>query len=287
MTEFTQNAYAKINLSLDVLSKRADGYHNVSMVMHQVSLADTVTLSPLEQEGIQLTSDSAQIPHDEKNIAFRAAQLMLNRFGIHHGIHIHIHKEIPVAGGMAGGSTDAAAVICLLNQAFQLDLSKETLMSLALELGADVPYCIFARPALAEGIGENLTEICGLPPCKIVIVNPNIEISTKEIYEEIDQVHYAEKPNNHRLIELLKEQNLKEACVYMKNVMQPISIKKCPKIAEILQSLQSLGAIRAMMTGSGATCFGIFSCKSKLENVSALFPDCFVKITSPYWGGAD
>ena len=282
MTEYIKSANAKINLSLDVLSRRSDGYHEVSMVMHQVELADVVKLTKNNVKSISLTSNSAQIPLDERNIAYKAAKLLSDRFDLNCGFDIYIDKRIPVAGGMAGGSTDAAAVLCLINEACSLGLTKEKLMEIGLELGADVPYCIFKKPALAEGIGEKLSEIRGLPQCNILLVNPGVEVSTKEVYETIDTYTDIEHIDNKSLIDCLSKNNLNAAIGYMKNVMQPVSSKICPKIPEIIEKINSLGALHSMMSGSGATCFGIFSEDADLSDVEYFFEGCTVKVTKPY-----
>lgn len=281
---YSKKAYAKINLSLDVLSKRADGYHEVSMLMHQITLADTVSLSLTDEKEIILTSDSDKIPTDEKNIAYRAAKLLFDEFQIDHGVKIHIEKNIPIAGGLAGGSTDAAAVLMLLNEALALKLSKAELMNLGLRLGADVPYCIFGLPALSEGIGEKLTEICGLPECKILIVNPGVEISTKDIYEKIDSYTERQPVDNPAIISALSEGNLREASAQMVNVMQPVAANQCHQIIEINQKLMELGAIHAMMSGSGATCFGIFDAGYDFSETYEHFKHYIVKEAYPYYG---
>lgn len=282
--EYVKFAHAKINLSLDVLSRRPDGYHEVSMVMHQVELADKVTVVPKNVKQVNLTSNSAHIPLDEKNIAYKAAKLLTERFELDCGFDIHIDKRIPIAGGMAGGSTDAAAVLCLINEACELGLTIKNLMEIGLELGADVPYCIFSKPALAEGIGEKLSEICGLPSCKILLVNPGVEVSTKEVYETIDTYKNAERVDNKSLISCLSDENLNEAVRFMKNVMQPVSSKICTRIPEIIKKINELGALHAMMSGSGATCFGIFSENADLSGAECFFPDCTVNVTKPYAG---
>ncbi len=280
---FFQKAYAKINLSLGVLGKREDGYHEVAMLMHQISLFDTVSLSLHQTKGIHLSTDSSQIPTDERNIAYRAAKLLLEEFSIDQGVDIHIEKKIPVAGGLAGGSTDAAAILRLLNEALNLNLSKSDLMKLGLKLGADVPYCIFSAPALAEGIGEKLTQIVGLPKCQILIVNPGIEISTKEIYEMMDSYPERTPVDNVSLIAALKDGDLQKASEFMINQMQPVASTKCKKIPEIIRALKRHGAIHAMMSGSGATCFGIFSDNVELAEVQKAFPDMISCITLPHY----
>lgn len=284
MQQYSQKAYAKINLSLNVLGKRADGYHEVSMVMHQISLADTVSLVRRKEEEIALTSDSDAIPLDKRNLAYRAAQLMREEFSLSDGVKIHIQKEIPIAGGLAGGSTDAAAVFLLMNRAYRLGLSKSELMRLGLRLGADVPYCIFSKPALAEGIGEKLTEIEGLSPCKILVVNPRAELSTKTVYEAMDSCEDTAPAENEKLIAALRAKENQVAFSYMKNAMQTVSVKLCPQISEILSELKAAGAEHCMMSGSGPTCFGIFPREKDFSELYSRFPQYIIRECEPYFG---
>ena len=284
MAEITQKAYAKINLSLDVCGKREDGYHEVSMVMHQISLADTVTLSLNNSGNIVLSSNSDKIPLNEKNLAYKAAKLMIDTFNLKNGFDIFVDKKIPVAGGLAGGSTDAAAVLSLINKALNLNLDTSKLMEIGLKLGADVPYCIFSHPALAEGIGERLTKISGLPMCNILIVNPCEEVSTKEVYDKIDSVENKNVVDNNKLISCLSNNDLVGACSYMENVMQPVSSTLCTKIPSIIDKIKELGAIHAMMSGSGATCFGIFNTDISLTDAKNSFPGYIVELATPHYG---
>ena len=270
-------AYAKINLSLDITGKRDDGYHDISSVMQSVTLCDEVEVLKNERGTISISSDSAEIPNNEENIAYKAAKLMIDTFNLSCGFDIFIKKNIPVAGGMAGGSTNAAAVIKAINEICELGLSTDKLMEIGVKVGADVPFCIYQKPALAEGIGEKITAISGLSDdLWILLVNPNEKVSTKKIYEKIDNEVLYNKTDNEKLACALKNNDINTAKKYMINVMQDVSQKECGKIAEIIKKIDNLGAIHSMMSGSGATCFGIFNEKPDLIKAKKLFDGFFV-----------
>lgn len=270
-------AYAKINLSLDITGKRDDGYHDISSVMQSVTLCDEVEVLKNESGTISISSDSAEIPNNEENIAYKAAKLMIDTFNLSCGFDIFIKKNIPVAGGMAGGSTNAAAVIKAINEICKLGLTTDELMKIGVKVGADVPFCIYQKPALAEGIGEKITAISGLSDdLWILLVNPNEKVSTKKIYEKIDNEVLYNKADNEKLACALKNNDINTAKKYMINVMQDVSQKECGKIAEIIKKIDNLGAIHSMMSGSGATCFGIFNEKPDLIKTEKLFDGFFV-----------
>lgn len=270
-------AYAKINLSLDITGKRDDGYHDISSVMQSVTLCDEVEVLKNESGTISISSDSAEIPNNEENIAYKAAKLMIDTFNLSCGFDIFIKKNIPVAGGMAGGSTNAAAVIKAINEICKLGLTTDELMKIGVKVGADVPFCIYQKPALAEGIGEKITAISGLSDdLWILLVNPNEKVSTKKIYEKIDNEVLYNKTDNKKLACALKNNDINTAKKYMINVMQDVSQKECGKIAEIIKKIDNLGAIHSMMSGSGATCFGIFNEKPDLIKAEKLFDGFFV-----------
>ncbi len=273
-------ANAKINLSLDICGILDNGYHSVSMVMQSVELCDIVSVE--KSDDISVQTDNPLIPDGKENIAYRACELMINEFGISHGFSVKIKKNIPVAGGMAGGSTDAAAVMRGINEICNLNLSTEKLMELGLMLGADVPFCIQKKPAHAEGIGEKLTPIKGLSKdLYILLVNPNILISTKEIYSKIDDKKCFNSVNNEALISALKEQNLEKAIPHMKNVMQSVTEEICPEIRLIIEKLYKNGAEVALMSGSGATCYGVFKSFETAQKAQKAFSDYFTAITNP------
>lgn len=281
MTELTMTAKAKINLSLHVLGKRADGYHTIESVMQPLRFGDVVT-ARLNQTGqIILTTSDPSLPTDEGNLAYRAAQLLLQRYRPGQGVTVHIEKRIPIAAGLAGGSTDAAAVLHLVNQLLDLGLKTEELASLGVTLGADVPFCLYASAALAEGIGEKLTAVQGLCDCYVVLVNPGVPVSTARIYKELDTAAVLESPQTKALLAHLAEGHLTGAVKSMINVMQPVAATHCSAIEELLKKLKQAGALHSMMSGSGATCFGIFAEKPDAEKLSSLFGSMLVAVTTP------
>ena len=252
-------ALAKINLGLDVLGKRENGYHDVRMVMQTIYLYDNVTLEKSPEAGIQLETNLFYLPVNENNIAYKAAKLLMDEFQIQEGIKIHLEKRIPVAAGLAGGSSNAAAVLVGMNRLFSLGLSQEALMERGVQLGADVPYCIMRGTVLAEGIGEILTPLAPLPKCYILIAKPAISVSTKEVYEALDAEEIPVHPDIDGILEGLEESNLEKISGAMGNVLERVTIAKHPVIEEIKVAMKECGAINAMMSGSGPTVFGIFS----------------------------
>ena len=249
---------AKINLALDVLGQREDGYHEVKMIMQSIHLKDDIILEQRDKKEIVLTSNSSEIPLDKKNIAYKAAKLIMEEYAIHTGIHIHIEKRIPVAAGLAGGSGNAAAVLEGMNELYNLNIPKEELMEKGLRIGADVPYCILKKTALAEGIGEKLSILPEMPECIILIANPGLAVSTKEVYEglhkEMDPFH----PDVEKVIEGLEKKNLSEIAENMGNILEVVTIKKHPVIEEIKKCMKENGALNALMSGSGSSVFGIY-----------------------------
>ena len=275
-------AYGKINLSLDVTGTLPNGYHSVSMVMQSVEMCDIVYVEKNDTKIITVTCDNENVPSGRENIAYRAAELMVEEFNLPCGFSIDIEKNIPLAGGMAGGSTDAAAVMRAINEICALNQTEEKLMELGLKLGADVPFCIQTHPALAEGIGEKLSRVTGLSKdLYILLVNPNILISTKEIYNLIDENKNYNTIDNKKLIQALKNKDLNAAKENMKNVMQEVSSTICPQIDEIIKKLCESGADVALMSGSGATCYGVFKDKEKAILAKNAFNNYFTAITNP------
>ena len=251
-------ALAKINLGLDVLGKRENGYHDVRMVMQTIYLYDNVTLEKTPEAGIQLETNLFYLPVNENNIAYKAAKLLIDEFQIQEGIKIHLEKRIPVAAGLAGGSSNAAAVLVGMNRLFSLGLSQEELMERGVKLGADVPYCVMRGTVLAEGIGEILTPLAPLPKCYILIAKPAISVSTKEVYEALDAEEIPDHPDIDGILEGLEESNLEKISGAMGNVLERVTIAKHPVIEEIKDAMKECGAMNAMMSGSGPTVFGIF-----------------------------
>lgn len=253
-------AHAKINLSLDVLGKRPDGYHNLRMIMQTVELHDTVLLNETKN-GISLKCSSRWVPQDETNIAWKAAKLLMDKKDIHRGVAIEITKRIPVSAGLAGGSTDAAAVLRGMNGLFSLDLDEDELKDLGKQIGADVPYCIRGGTRLAEGIGEKLTALEDFTGVDIVLVKPNMGISTAWVYQNLDisKIGDSDRPKTELLIQMLIKRDINGVSQNMRNVLEKVTVPKFAIIQEIKNKLIGLGALGSMMSGSGPTVFGIFS----------------------------
>ena len=251
-------ALAKINLGLDVLGRRENGYHDVRMIMQSVYLYDEVKLDQSEEPGIRVRTNLGFLPTGEGNIAYKAAQMLTDEFGIGPGIDISLNKHIPVAAGLAGGSADAAAVLFGLNRMFGLKLSQKELMERGVKLGADVPYCIMRGTVLAEGIGEELTVLPAMPKCTVLIAKPPVSVSTKVVYEALDAREITVHPDIDGIIEGLKEGNLKRIASSMGNVLESVTIPMHPVIEQIKDEMKAAGALNAMMSGSGPTVFGLF-----------------------------
>ena len=256
-------AFAKINLGLDVLGKREDGYHEVRMIMQTIRMYDQLDMRKSVEPGIHLTTNKKYIPVDENNLVWRAAKLMMDTCGIIEGVSIHLHKVIPVAAGMAGGSSDAAATLVGMNRLFHCGLSKEKLMELGVQIGADVPYCVLRGTALAEGIGEKLTVLPPMPDCWILIGKPGISVSTKYVYTTLDLNTDTVHPDIDGMKKALEDGNLYGITERMGNVLQDVTIPAYPEVERIKEQMKALGAVNAMM--SGPTVFGIFDNEEKAQ----------------------
>lgn len=253
-------ALAKINLGLDVLRRREDGYHEVKMIMQTISLHDDLEIRRIKTPEIQVKTNLYYLPTNENNLVYKAAKLLMDEFGIKEGVAIQLKKRIPVAAGMAGGSTYGAAVLWGMNQMYGLGLSRQELMERGVKLGADVPYCVQRGTALAEGIGERLSVLPSMPKCTILIAKPGISVSTKFVYENLhaNDLKPEQHPDVDRMIEAMKEKNLDLLCERMGNVLETVTIPAYPVIQEIKEHMMACGAAGAMMSGSGPTVFGIF-----------------------------
>lgn len=258
MDKLELKALGKINLGLDILGKRSNGYHDVRMVMQTVNLFDEVTLEKKEEEGIEIETNLSFLPVDGSNIAYKAAKLLMDEFDIKGGIKITLEKHIPVAAGMAGGSSNAAAVLYGMNQMYELGLSQEALKERGVKLGADVPYCIMRGTVLAEGIGEILTPLPPLPKCYVLIAKPPLSASTKEIYEKYDSKTDIVHPDIDAIIDGLQKDDIKKVAENMGNVLEEVMIPDFPVLDEIKKEMMDNGALGSMMSGSGPTVFGIF-----------------------------
>lgn len=258
-------AFAKINLGLDVLGKREDGYHEVRMIMQTIRMYDQLDMRKSVEPGIHLTTNKKYIPVDENNLVWRAAKLMMDTCGIIEGVSIHLHKVIPVAAGMAGGSSDAAATLVGMNRLFHCGLSKEKLMELGVQIGADVPYCVMRGTALAEGIGEKLTSLPGVPMCYVLIGKPGINVSTKFVYGNLHLDEVTDHPDIDGMVQAIRNHDLYGITDRMGNVLESVTCPAYPVIDEIKAQMMKNGAVNAMMSGSGPTVFGIFDDPDKAE----------------------
>lgn len=270
---------AKINLSIDVLGKRNDGYHLVEMIMQTIDLFDIIKIFPLDEDKIIIDSNSKEMPMDSSNIMYKAASLIKQEFNIKRGIKIYIEKNIPIAAGMAGGSSNAAAVLVGLNKLWDLNLSKNELKGIGLQLGADVPFCIEGEASLAENIGEKLTNIDGLSQDTFILVcKPELFVSTKEVYEAIDSKIIKKRPDNKLLIRLLKENNIELLSKNMYNVLESITKEKYPIINEIEEIMINNRALGAMMSGSGPTVFGLYNNEEDAEKCKKILLENFKQV---------
>lgn len=265
MDSVVLKSYGKINLGLDVVKRRPDGYHEVRMIMQTVGLCDTLTMKKQKKDEITMRCDLSFLPTDQKNLVYQAAALMKEKYGISTGVEIDLRKRIPVAAGMAGGSSNCAAAIKGMSQMFDLKLSKEEMCEIGVSLGADVPYCIWGGTALAEGIGEKLTKMPPMPDCWILIAKPGISVSTAFAYKnlQLDQLHHH--PDIDGMIRDLKEKDLDGICSKLENVLETVTIPKYPIIRQIKEHLLTMGAEGSLMSGSGPTVFGIFKDKKTVK----------------------
>lgn len=256
--DISLKALAKINLGLDVVRRREDGYHEVRMIMQTIQLYDRLDIKRTQEPGIQIQTNLSFLPVNENNLIYKAAKLLMDEFSITDGVSVKLDKRIPVAAGMAGGSTDAAAMLIGVNRLFSLGLTKRQLMERGVQIGADVPYCIMRGTALAEGIGEALSPLPPMVKCPVLIAKPSISVSTKFVYQNLKIDDTTIHPDIDRLIDDIKAKNLHDIAAHMGNVLETVTIPNYPVIDEIKKHMLSNGAVGAMMSGSGPTVFGLF-----------------------------
>lgn len=256
--DISLKALAKINLGLDVVMRREDGYHEVRMIMQTIHLYDRLDIKRTKEPGIQIHTNLSFLPVNENNLIYKAAKLLMDEFSITDGVSVKLDKRIPVAAGMAGGSTDAAAMLIGVNRLFSLGLTKRQLMERGVQIGADVPYCIMRGTALAEGIGEALSPLPPMVKCPVLIAKPSISVSTKFVYQNLKLDDTTIHPDIDRLIDDIKAKNLHDIAAHMGNVLETVTIPNYPVIDEIKKHMLSNGAVGAMMSGSGPTVFGLF-----------------------------
>ncbi len=260
----TRKAYAKINLGLDVVRRLPNGYHEVRMIMQNVGIYDVLTFAKAE-EGIMLQVDNQEVPADGNNLICKAAKLLLETAGIQGGVHITLEKNIPIAAGMAGGSTDAAAAFLGINELYEIGYDIEQLKALGVKIGADVPYCIQGGTALAEGIGEVLSELPAPPACHLLIAKPDINVSTKFVYENLRANELEYHPDIDGMIKALDTGDLKGITDRLGNVLETVTVPAYPIIQKIKDVMLAAGAENALMSGSGPTVFGMFMDKNQAE----------------------
>lgn len=256
--DISLKALAKINLGLDVVRRREDGYHEVRMIMQTIQLYDRLDIKRTQEPGIQIQTNLSFLPVNENNLIYKAAKLLMDEFSITDGVSVKLDKRIPVAAGMAGGSTDAAAMLIGVNRLFSLGLTKRQLMERGVQIGADVPYCIMRGTALADGIGEALSPLPPMVKCPVLIAKPSISVSTKFVYQNLKLDDTTIHPDIDRLIDDIKAKNLHDIAAHMGNVLETVTIPNYPVIDEIKKHMLSNGAVGAMMSGSGPTVFGLF-----------------------------
>ncbi|WP_455619860.1 4-(cytidine 5'-diphospho)-2-C-methyl-D-erythritol kinase [Eisenbergiella sp.] len=268
MESITLKAMAKINLGLDVIRRREDGYHEVRMIMQTVGLYDELSFRRQKEPSVLLTTNMRALPTDGHNLVVKTAELIRKEYGIREGLNVHLKKKIPVAAGMAGGSTDAAAVFVGMNELFGLGMSLEKMQSLAVQIGADVPYCIQGGTALSEGIGELLTALPPAPDCFCIIAKPPIYVSTKFVYEHLQADKLEKHPDIDGIIDSIRAGSIRGVAERLENVLETVTEKEYPVIAQIKQFLRDRGALGALMSGSGPTVFALYDRK---EEASAAY----------------
>ena len=260
----SRKAYAKINLGLDVHRRRPDGYHEVKMVMQTVNIWDLLTFKKTEEPGIFLKSDKEELPVGKDNLIYKAAAAIFKEYGVQSfGVQIALKKQIPIAAGMAGGSTDAAAVFHGLNELFGLGMSLQDMQGIGVRLGADIPYCLMGGTALAEGIGERLTALPPPPDCHLVVAKPDINVSTKFVYENLHADTLKKHPDIDGMTQAIRSRSLAGITVRMGNVLETVTVRAYPVIDQIKKKMLERGAENALMSGSGPTVFGLFTDKER------------------------
>ena len=266
-------AYGKINLALDVVRRRPDGYHEVKMVMQTVKIYDGIELYVTNTGKIEVETNLFFLPNNENNLVYKAAKLLMDEFDIRKGLKIKLQKVIPVAAGMAGGSSDAATVLYGVNRLFRLGLSTKQLMERGVKIGADVPYCIMRGTALSEGIGEKLTKLPAPPAITVLVAKPAISVSTKFVYESLHLENVARHPDVDSMVQAIKDKDIDAMSANMENVLETVTIKEYPVIEDIKNIMKQNGAVNALMSGSGPTVFGLFTERKRAEKVKEILRD--------------
>ncbi|MBU5250813.1 4-(cytidine 5'-diphospho)-2-C-methyl-D-erythritol kinase [Lysinibacillus capsici] len=259
-------APAKINLTLDVLYKRPDNFHEVEMVMTTVDLADRISLESREDGVIQITSTDNFVPNDHRNFAYQAARLIKDTYGIRQGVSITIEKEIPIAAGLAGGSSDAAATLKGLNELWDLGLSIDELAELGAKIGSDVSFCVYGGTALATGRGEKIKELPAPPNCWVVLAKPKIGVSTAEVYGGL-KVEGLQHPNTQQMIQAIETKDYELLCSALGNVLETVTFKLHPEVVMLKEQMKRFGADATLMSGSGPTVFGLVDSEARVSRI--------------------
>lgn len=267
MDQITRKAYAKINLGLDVIRRRPDGYHEVKMIMQTVGICDILTFrkSGRQDGAVTLFLDKKGLPCGKENLVYRAAELLTRTHGLRDGVEITLEKRIPIAAGMAGGSTDAAAVFHGMNELFGLSMSLQEMKDLGVGIGADVPYCIQGGTALSEGIGEILTALPSPPAAYLLIAKPDISVSTKFVYENLHADRLQSHPDIDGMVQALERGSLEGIVSRMENVLETVTVREYPVIQTLKDIMRREGALNALMSGSGPTVFGVYKTREAAE----------------------
>ena len=267
MDQITRKAYAKINLGLDVIRRRPDGYHEVKMIMQTVGICDILTFrkSGRQDGSVTLFLDKKELPCGKENLVYRAAELLTRTHGLRDGVEITLEKRIPIAAGMAGGSTDAAAVFHGMNELFGLSMSLQEMKDLGVGIGADVPYCIQGGTALSEGIGEILTALPSPPAAYLLIAKPDISVSTKFVYENLHADRLQSHPDIDGMVQALERGSLEGIVSRMENVLETVTVREYPVIQTLKDIMRREGALNALMSGSGPTVFGVYKTREAAE----------------------
>ncbi|GKX28547.1 4-diphosphocytidyl-2-C-methyl-D-erythritol kinase [Vallitalea longa] len=261
-------ARAKINISLDVIGKRQDGYHEVKMIMQTINLYDKINMKKIRKDEIKIQTNLAFLPVDDRNLVYKVVKHLKEKYSIKTGVFIDLYKVIPVAAGLAGGSSDAAATLVGMNRLFNLRMTMNEMMEIGTMFGADIPYCLLRGTALSEGIGEKLTPLKRFPNAYVVIAKPNINVSTGYVYSNLDLNDIDARPDTDEIINGINKGDLHHICLNMGNILETVTTKKYPIINEIKRCMMENGAIGSLMTGSGPSVFGIFDDKRKAYNLA-------------------
>lgn len=282
-------APAKINLTLNIKGKRADGYHELETIMQQIDLLDHITIESASPGSIRVDSNSSLIPHNEGNLAYRAAALFLDKYGSGAGVKIFIEKNIPIGAGLAGGSTDAAAVLWGLNRLLDCGLAKADLLEMAAQIGSDVPFCLLGGSALARGRGELLEPLAPSVPLLLLLVKPDFQVSTAEVYQQFDLTKVEKFPDTPAFLESWQHCDIIGIAGHMENVLESVSVRKYPEIALIKEKMKKLGALNVLMSGSGPSVFGVFKEKGlameAMETMKTSYREVFLVSSFEERGG--